>query len=60
MKEKKRQEIFVEKGMTNRQRIVLASAGDQEVRISQNFAIFINLSFLAWFTCWRCGVCAQS
>lgn len=31
MKEKVRQEIFIEKGMTDRQRIVLAGAGDQEV-----------------------------
>ncbi len=31
MKEKGRQEIFIEKGMTDRQRIVLAGAGDQEV-----------------------------
>lgn len=31
MKEKVRQEIFVERGMTDGQRIVLAGAGDQEV-----------------------------
>jgi DnaJ-class molecular chaperone len=31
VKEKTRQEIFVEKGMADRQRIVLAGAGDQEV-----------------------------
>lgn len=31
IKEKTRQEIFIEKGMTDRQRIVLAGAGDQEV-----------------------------
>ncbi|KXN91667.1 hypothetical protein AN958_12519 [Leucoagaricus sp. SymC.cos] len=30
VKEKVRQEIFIEKGMTDRQRIVLAGAGDQE------------------------------
>lgn len=30
VKDKVRQEIFVEKGMTDRQRIVLAGAGDQE------------------------------
>jgi DnaJ homolog subfamily A member 2 len=30
--EKTRQEIFVEPGMNDRQRIVLAGAGDQEVR----------------------------
>lgn len=32
VKEKKRQEIFVEKGMAHQQRIVLAGAGDEEVR----------------------------
>jgi len=31
VKEKTRQEIFIEKGMTDRQRIVLAGAGDQKV-----------------------------
>jgi DnaJ-class molecular chaperone len=31
VKEKTRQEIFIEKGMSDRQRIVLAGAGDQEV-----------------------------
>lgn len=31
VKEKKRQEIYVEKGMTDRQRIVLAGEGDQSV-----------------------------
>jgi DnaJ-class molecular chaperone len=30
--DKTRQEIFIEKGMSDRQRIVLASAGDQAVR----------------------------
>jgi DnaJ family protein A protein 2 len=34
--EKTRQEIFIEKGMTDRQRIVLAGAGDQEVSPSPN------------------------
>ena len=36
VKEKKRQEIFVEKGMSDKQRIILAGAGDQEV-----FAFFV-------------------
>jgi DnaJ family protein A protein 2 len=31
IKEKTRQEIFIEKGMSDRQRIVLAGAGDQKV-----------------------------
>ena len=31
VKEKKRQEIFIEKGMTDRQRIVLSGEGDQSV-----------------------------
>ena len=31
MKEKNRQEIYVERGMADRQRIVLAGAGDEEV-----------------------------
>lgn len=31
VKEKTRQEIFIEKGMSDRQRIILAGAGDQEV-----------------------------
>lgn len=33
IKEKTRQEIFVERGMADRQRIVLAGAGDEEVRL---------------------------
>ena len=32
VKEKTRQEIFVERGMSDRQRIVLSGAGDEEVR----------------------------
>jgi DnaJ-class molecular chaperone len=32
VKEKARQEIFIEKGMQGGQRIVLSGAGDQEVR----------------------------
>lgn len=32
MKEKKRQEIFVERGMTDHHRIVLAGEGDQLVK----------------------------
>lgn len=31
MKEKTRQEIFIERGMPDRHRIVLAGAGDEEV-----------------------------
>lgn len=31
VKEKNRQEIFIEKGMADKQRIVLTGAGDQEV-----------------------------
>lgn len=31
VKEKTRQEIFVERGMADRQRIVLSGAGDEEV-----------------------------
>lgn len=31
VKDKKRQEIFVERGMSDGQRIVLAGAGDQQV-----------------------------
>lgn len=38
---KSRQEIFVEKGMKDKQPIVLAGAGDQEVR-----AILIYVTFL--------------
>ncbi|KAF9046879.1 DnaJ-domain-containing protein [Hymenopellis radicata] len=41
VKEKKRQEIFVEKGMTNRQRIVLAGAGDQEPGLPAGDVVFV-------------------
>ncbi|KAF8969256.1 hypothetical protein BDZ97DRAFT_1915598 [Flammula alnicola] len=41
VKEKTRQEIFVEKGMTDRQRIVLAGGGDQEPGIPAGDVIFI-------------------
>lgn len=34
VKEKTRQEIFIERGMGDRQRIVLSGAGDEEVRVS--------------------------
>lgn len=47
--EKTRQEIFVEKGMTDRQRIVLAGAGDQEVGLFIAFdsaVMLIRLSSL--------------
>ncbi|KAH9481641.1 DnaJ protein-like protein ANJ1 [Psilocybe cubensis] len=39
--EKTRQEIFIEKGMTDRQRIVLAGAGDQEPGLPAGDVIFI-------------------
>jgi DnaJ family protein A protein 2 len=42
VKEKTRQEIFVEKGMTDRQRIVLAGAGDQKV-----FSAPLKIMFLS-------------
>jgi len=41
VKEKTRQEIFVEKGMTDRQRIVLAGAGDQKPGIPAGDVIFV-------------------
>ena len=41
MKEKSRQEIHIEKGMTDRQRIVLAGAGDQEPGLPPGDVIFI-------------------
>ncbi|KJA26376.1 hypothetical protein HYPSUDRAFT_36685 [Hypholoma sublateritium FD-334 SS-4] len=41
VKEKTRQEIFVEKGMTNTQRIILAGAGDQEPGIPAGDVIFV-------------------
>ncbi|KAF9048597.1 DnaJ-domain-containing protein [Panaeolus papilionaceus] len=41
VKEKTRQEIFVEKGMTDRQRIVLAGAGDQQPGIPAGDVIFV-------------------
>ena len=44
VKEKTRQEIFVEKGMTDRQRIVLAGAGDQQV-FSASFTMFSCLKY---------------
>lgn len=33
--EKKRHEIFIEKGMTNGQRIIIAGAGDEEVCVTK-------------------------
>jgi len=39
--EKTRQEIFIEKGMADRQRIVLAGAGDQEPGIPAGDVVFI-------------------
>ncbi|KAF9532577.1 hypothetical protein CPB83DRAFT_847002 [Crepidotus variabilis] len=41
VKEKTRQEIFIEKGMTDRQRIVLAGAGDQQPDIPPGDVIFV-------------------
>ncbi|KAF8907328.1 hypothetical protein CPB84DRAFT_1768933 [Gymnopilus junonius] len=41
IKEKTRQEIFVEKGMADRQRIVLAGAGDQQPGIPAGDVIFL-------------------
>ncbi|TRM66449.1 hypothetical protein BD626DRAFT_487788 [Schizophyllum amplum] len=41
VKEKSRQEIQIEKGMTDRQRIVLAGAGDQEPGVPPGDVIFI-------------------
>ncbi|TFK40254.1 hypothetical protein BDQ12DRAFT_628117 [Crucibulum laeve] len=41
VKEKTRQEIFIEKGMADRQRIVLAGAGDQEPGIPAGDVIFV-------------------
>ncbi|KAI5836147.1 DnaJ-domain-containing protein [Schizophyllum commune Tattone D] len=41
VKEKSRQEIHIEKGMTDRQRIVLAGAGDQEPGVPPGDVIFI-------------------
>ncbi|KAG6832823.1 hypothetical protein H0H92_009442 [Tricholoma furcatifolium] len=39
--EKKRQEIFIEKGMTNGQRIVLAGAGDEQPGIPAGDVVFV-------------------
>ncbi|CAA7266930.1 unnamed protein product [Cyclocybe aegerita] len=41
VKEKTRQEIFIEKGMSDRQRIVLAGAGDQQPGIPAGDVVFI-------------------
>lgn len=41
VKEKTRQEIFIERGMANRQRIVLSGAGDEEV---QQFLIYVAVN----------------
>jgi len=41
VKEKTRQEVFVERGMTNQQRIVLAGAGDQEPSIPPGDVVFV-------------------
>ncbi|KIK10107.1 hypothetical protein K443DRAFT_670736 [Laccaria amethystina LaAM-08-1] len=41
VKEKTRQEIFVEKGMADRQRIVLAGAGDQEPGVPAGDVVFV-------------------
>ncbi|KAG5651746.1 hypothetical protein H0H81_007599 [Sphagnurus paluster] len=39
--EKKRQEIFIEKGMTNGQRIVLTGAGDEEPGVPPGDVVFV-------------------
>lgn len=41
VKEKTRQEIFVDKGMSDRQRIILAGAGDQQPGIPAGDVIFV-------------------
>ncbi|EKM58072.1 uncharacterized protein PHACADRAFT_252071 [Phanerochaete carnosa HHB-10118-sp] len=41
VKEKTRQEIFVERGMTDRQRIVLSGAGDEEPGVPPGDVIFV-------------------
>ncbi|KAF9064179.1 hypothetical protein BDP27DRAFT_1333955 [Rhodocollybia butyracea] len=41
VKEKTRQEIFIEKGMTDNQRIVLAGAGDEEPGVSAGDVVFV-------------------
>ena len=51
VKEKTRQEIYIERGMADRQRIVLAGAGDEEVRpvhllLVTSFDIHISRVFL--------------
>lgn len=44
--EKKFHEIFIEKGMTDRQRIVIAGAGDEEVglNITSSVVLFKRMS----------------
>ncbi|KAJ3770814.1 DnaJ-domain-containing protein [Lentinula raphanica] len=41
VKEKTRQEIFIEKGMQDQQRIVLAGAGDEEPGVSAGDVVFV-------------------
>lgn len=41
IKEKTRQEIFVERGMANRQRIIIAGAGDEEPDVPPGDVIFV-------------------
>ncbi|KZP31856.1 DnaJ-domain-containing protein [Athelia psychrophila] len=41
VKEKNRQEIFIEKGMADKQRIVLTGAGDQELGVPVGDVIFV-------------------
>ena len=58
--EKKKQEIWVEKGMTDRQRIVLAGEGDQVVRLIHELGnVSANSAslFPAWSPTWRCHLC---
>ena len=51
--EKTRQEIFIEKGMADRQRIVLAGAGDQQVvQAFVHTLVGHSSSSTAWSSCW--------
>jgi hypothetical protein len=56
VKEKTRQEIHVEKGMTNGQRIVLHGAGDQEVRLHHALPSIGTDAETAGRAAWRCDI----
>jgi hypothetical protein len=56
VKEKTRQEIHVEKGMTNGQRIVLHGAGDQEVRLHHALPPIGTDAETAGRAAWRCDI----